>query len=78
MNMGNRPEGFSASRRLTWTSFFMWRQESKGLIVEAVELVKAQVQDIRDISPPTMENLLVKASHKVRPYSKGKERHSTT
>lgn len=76
VSTGNWPEAFSSSRRLTWASFLIRKQESKSLIVEALELVKAQVQDLHDIN--FCYSLLVKASHKARPYSKGKERRSAS
>ena len=54
VSTGNWPEAFSSSRRLTWASFLIRKQESKSLIVEALELVKAQVQDLHDIISATV------------------------
>lgn len=49
VSVGNWNAGFSSFRRLTWASFCTWRQGSKSLIAEAVELLKAQIWDVHDI-----------------------------
>lgn len=64
---GNWPAGALSCRSLTWTFFFTWRQDSKNLGAETLELVKGQIQDIYDI----------KASYKARPGAKGRELYST-
>ena len=63
VNMGNQHAGVSSCKRLTWASLFMWRQNSKSLRAEAIELLKGQIQGTHDI----------KASNKARPCSKGRE-----
>lgn len=66
--MGNWPAGVSSCRRLTWASLFTWRQDSKNLGAETLELVKGQIQDMCDI----------KASYKARAGAKGGEIDSTS
>lgn len=61
--MGNLSAGVSSCSRLTWASFFTWRQDSKNLAAETVELVKGQIGDMCDI----------KDSYKARPGAKGGE-----
>ena len=54
VNVGNWNAGFSSFRRLTWASFCTWKQGSKSLIAEAVELLKAQIWNVRDIISATV------------------------